>query len=182
MAARRSGAAGSVAGARALPAVLCLLGVLGPSSAVSAGRFPVFGPEVLRSKAGSTILAARPGPGYVLHVEAADPGAVPRFNVWLNGTAVVRWDELVETALPLERPVTLAARNSLKVEVLGEGGGAVRLSILGTDDQPPTISAVAAPRANAAGWQAAPVTIRFVCADDRSGVAVCPPPAAAGRE
>src|SRR6185295_813591 len=109
MAARRSGAAGSVAGARALPAVLCLLGVLGPSSAVSAGRFPVFGPEVLRSKAGSTILAARPGPGYVLHVEAADPGAVPRFNVWLNGTAVVRWDELVETALPLERPVTLAA-------------------------------------------------------------------------
>ena len=44
------------------------------------------------------------------------------------------------------------------------------------DTTPPTITAVATPRANANGWNKTNVTVRFVCADTGSGIATCPAP------
>lgn len=161
--------------------LLAGLWLLALPEAAAAGRFLVFGPETLRSDVSRTILAARPGTGYVLRVEGAEPGSRPRLVVRLNGVVVVRRDEM-PGQFPLERPVDLAARNLLEVRMPDYEGHAVRVSILGEDDRPPTITALAAPSANAAGWHSEPVTVRFVCADDRSGVDICPPPVRVDRE
>src|SRR4029450_481539 len=42
------------------------------------------------------------------------------------------------------------------------------------DKTVPTITAASTSTPNGAGWYRADVTIAFTCADDRSGVAVCP--------
>ena len=42
------------------------------------------------------------------------------------------------------------------------------------DKTPPTLQALASPPPNAAGWNKAPVTVKFTCGDATSGIATCP--------
>lgn len=48
--------------------------------------------------------------------------------------------------------------------------------VLNIDKTAPTISAIASPAANAAGWNATDVTVDYTCGDTLSGVANCPSP------
>ena len=74
-------------------------------------------------------------------------------------------------------------------QVFGEGTGQVatgstvdnagnsastQLGGIDVDKTAPTISGTATTAPNAEGWYSAPVTVRFTCADDRSGVVACP--------
>jgi len=54
--------------------------------------------------------------------------------------------------------------------------------VLNIDKTAPTISAIASPVANAAGWNATDVTVDYTCGDTLSGVASCPPAAIQGTE
>jgi hypothetical protein len=78
----------------------------------------------------------------------------------------------------LSRRVAIqAGRNVLEVEIRGKHGTSFTLEITAdnvADTTPPTITAVAAPPANANGWNNTTVNVSFTCADSGSGIATCP--------
>lgn len=55
------------------------------------------------------------------------------------------------------------------------GNCATGTATVSLDRTAPSVTASAAPSANAAGWNRTPVTVSFTCSDLLSGVAVCPP-------
>ena len=77
----------------------------------------------------------------------------------------------------VDKPVTLLASNQINVQVRGAPGGTLAVDIIGVDNDPPVITAVASPAANGASWNNSPVTVAFACSDATSGVAICPAPA-----
>jgi Glucodextranase, domain B/Carboxypeptidase regulatory-like domain len=147
---------------------------------------------------GGAITFAAPAGGapYVLHI---DNGGATGTQYQLVGNAVIRLNgkqvlgrEAFEgRPRTIDQPVTLQASNRLEVQIDGgegddrgdaaAGGGhpekpnGFRLMVLGTDSQPPSITAVITPPPNAAGWNKTNVTVSYQCADAVSGIAFCPP-------
>src|SRR5258708_8717810 len=89
----------------------------------------------------------------------------------LNGTTVVN-----QTDPNVSQAVTLALSNKITVTVRGGVGSSVTVTIVGVDNDLPTITATATPAANAAGWQHNDVTGKFKCSDATSGIASCSAP------
>ena len=84
---------------------------------------------------------------------------------------------LAQAPLPLDKAVQLqTGTNTISVEVRGKPGGQLTATIIGTDNDLPTIGATAFSAANAAAWNSTAVTVSFACADATSGVASCSPP------
>lgn len=163
-------------------------GVLsGSASSAIAGTFSVTAPQLFVRGTGAPqtattqFTAAYPGTAYTLQVfngglENDTYELVSSSQVKLNGVTVISPNELNQTTPYLEKPLALAASNSIAVEVRGKPGGAIVINIVGTDNELPTITAQSSPQANAAGWNSTAVLISFHCADGQSGIASCTSP------
>jgi hypothetical protein len=153
----------------------------------SAGTYTVFGPNSYARTTSSpdtvtaTFAVNNPAGTYTLRLLDGDSEQqltrVSSATVIINGTTVISPNDFNGTTPnTIERAVTLAAANTMKVEVRGSPGSGFTLLILGVDADLPTITATVSPAANAAGWHRTPVTVTFHCSDATSGVSECPAP------
>jgi hypothetical protein len=165
--------------------IVLLLALLG--TPCFAGTFTAFGPQVYVRGTGSpvtvtnTFTVLNPNTQYTLRVHNgglvdAPTDLVSSTVVTVNGTVIVAPNDLNQNVVEVDRPVTLLATNQIDVQVRGAPGGSLAIDILGIDNDPPVITAVASPAANGASWNNSPVTVAFACSDATSGVAICPPP------
>lgn len=143
-----------------------------------AATFDAFGPRVYSRGTGepvtvpATFTVRNPGASYSLVIES---NSVSSAVVTLNGVTVFGPNDFNPHVLTLSKVVTLAAQNTLTVELRGQPNEGFLLRVRGVDNDLPTITATAAPPPNAAGWNNGDVTVSFVCADATSGIAHCPP-------
>lgn len=89
------------------------------------------------------------------------------------------------TAVPLQgntftsAGITLgtAATQAIHIVATDAAGNSTPVTLnVNIDRTPPTITGVNTPSPNGNGWNNTPVTVTFTCADDGSGVAICPAP------
>jgi hypothetical protein len=78
--------------------------------------------------------------------------------------------------ITVDKPVVLQLSNVIKVQVPGKPGSSVTVTIIGVDNDPPAIAAVASPAPNSFNWNNTNVLVTFTCSDSISGVASCPAP------
>jgi hypothetical protein len=110
---------------------------------------------------------------YFLRVENSDG---TRARIRLNGAVIVAPADFTAEQQVIERPVAVEPHNVLSVRTLGDPKGTLTVSVLGLDEDSPGIETIVTPAPNAAGWHDRDVTVRFVCADEISGIARCSPP------
>jgi hypothetical protein len=145
-----------------------------------AGNFTVFGPQTYPRSTGEpipfsgTFSVLNPSTQYFLQVQVA---GVASAVISVNGVTVVFTSDFDMNETFVERPVVLQASNVLSGEVRGKPDGTITVTIIGIDNDPPTITATASPPANASGWNNADVTVTFTADDAISGVASITPPA-----
>lgn len=162
---------------------LCLLA----SAPAAAGTFTAFGPETYRRDTGAPVTIVKsfsvlnPNTSYVLRVhnggmEDGDFEKVSSSTITMNGTEVLGPNDLNQNVTIVEKPVTLRSANEIAVQVRGKPGGAIAVEVIGTDNDPPTITARADPPANGNGWNNTNVTVTFTCSDATSGIASCTAP------
>jgi chitodextrinase len=116
---------------------------------------PVFGPQKYVRTTGApdeftadfTIPADLQGP-FVLRIVNGEPGArhrVTAATVYLNGRLILKPSEFSQKRASIERTVTLAATNHLKVTIAGKPDTFITLSVLGTKkpvrNKPPVVGA-----------------------------------------
>lgn len=152
-----------------------------------AGTFSAFGPKVYVRQTGAPVTVTdsftvlNPNTQYTLHLvngglqdDTAD--FVSSATVKVNGVLVIAPQDLNQNTTTVDRPVQLQANNTIAVELHGRPGGQVSIQFLGVDNDPPTITVLASPAANAAAWNNTNVNVTFTCADITSGVASCTAP------
>ena len=150
-----------------------------------AATFPVFGPELLQRTSGTPnrfefrFDVPNTALPYTLHIYNGGLSddtyeKVSSSVISLNGTQIVGPQEFNQNISTVEKSITPGSSNLLIIELRGKPGGAVAVLINGIDNLPPTVSALALPPANAAGWNQQPVTVTFTCHDNESGIATCP--------
>ncbi|HSB76339.1 MAG TPA: Ig-like domain-containing protein [Terriglobales bacterium] len=155
-------------------------------------RRAIYRPVVLQS---SNVVSVelRSDPGGTISVEILglddDPPSItasvspqPNAAGWNHTPVTVTFtcaDAFMDVTCPA--PVTLdtAGANQIVSGTASDSAGitATTSVTLNLDLTPPSISAVAAPAPNQAGWNNTPVTVSFSCGDSLSGIAVCPAPA-----
>jgi len=166
--------------------MVLLLALLG--TPCFAGTFTAFGPQVYVRATGdpvtvtNTFIVLNPNTQYTLrlHNGGLVDSATDRVSsttVTVNGVIIVAPNDLNQNVAEVDKPITLLASNQIDVQVRGAPGGTLSIDILGIDNDPPVITALASPAANAAGWNKTTVTVTFTCSDATSGIASCPPPA-----
>src|SRR5690349_10351491 len=158
-----------------------------------AGTFTAFGPQVYVRATGTpvtvtnTFTVLNPNTQYTLRVHNgglvdSSTDRVSSTTVTVNGVIIVAPNDLNQNVGEVDKPITLLASNQIDVQVRGAPGGTLSIDILGIDNDPPVITAVASPAANGASWNNSAVTVAFACSDATSGVAVCPAPTTVGTE
>jgi hypothetical protein len=166
--------------------IVLLLALLG--TPCFAGTFTAFGPQTYVRVTGdpvtvtNTFTVLNPNTQYTLRVHNgglvdAPTDLVSSTVITVNGIVVVAPNDLNQNVAEVDKPVTLLASNQINVQVRGAPGGTLAVDIIGVDNDPPVITAVASPAANGASWNNSPVTVAFACSDATSGVAICPAPA-----
>jgi hypothetical protein len=158
-----------------------------------AGTFSAFGPKVYTRQTGAPVTVTdsftvlNPNTQYTLHLvngglqdDTAD--FVSSATVTVNGVLVIAPQDLNQHTTTIDRPVQLQANNSIAVELHGKPGGQLAIQFVGVDNDPPTISALASPAANAASWNNSNVNVSFTCADAISGVTSCSAPVVVAAE
>jgi RHS repeat-associated protein len=183
--------------------IFCLAMVCAPSSL--ANTFTVFGPKTYVRGTGEPITITdsfsvlNPNTVYTLRVTNSRTGTkededgdrsdqrdrdegVSRAVITVNGVRVVDLDDLKDIVSVLNVPLKPLISNRIGVEVEGREGGTITIQIIGVDNVPPTITAIATPPPNAGGWNNTNVTVSFTCSDATSGLATCPPPQAVTAE
>lgn len=149
------------------------------SIAAFGGPFTAFGPNTYtrQTDAPVTISASfsilNPKTQYTLHVQNS---GVSSAVLSVNGVQILSPDDFARTPATIDRPVSLQLTNRVDVELRGEPGTSLQLSIIGVDNDPPVISASASPAADSFGWNNSNVVVTFTCSDQTSGVAFCPAP------
>jgi glucodextranase-like protein len=158
------------------------------STACFAGTWAAYGPQVYTRGTGAPVTVSNrfsilnPNTQYTLRVHNgglvdAPTDFVSSTTIVVNGVTVVAPNDLNQNIAEVDKPVTLlAGTNQIDVQVRGAPGGSIAVDIIGVDNDPPVITAVATPAANAAGWNNSPVTVVFACSDATSGIATCPSP------
>lgn len=96
--------------------------------------------------------------------------------VTVNGRQIASPADFNQNVRLIERALIPATENSLAVELRSAPKTGLTLRVVGVDTQPPTITAAAAPSANALGWNNTDVTVSFSCGDSISGIENCPSP------
>ena len=166
-----------------IPSLLILLSV--PSWAAT---WNAFGPKSYVRPTGSPVTVTdtfsirNPSTTYTLHVQ--NGGLQDDVNdfvsstvITVNGVVVVAPNDLNQQTAALDKAVQLqAGSNTIAVEVRGKPGGQLAISIVGTDNDLPTIQAAISPAPNAASWNNTAATVTFVCGDATSGIASCSAP------
>jgi subtilisin family serine protease len=128
-------------------AALALL-TLSFSSAVSAGTFTVFGPQIYERGRGepdiqlSTFSVVSPDAPYYIELENGPDGAtrVASAVITINGVEVITPDDLSQQVGQVNKPVLLGETNEIAVEVRGTPLGTVSVKVFGIDTVPPTIT------------------------------------------
>src|SRR5437016_9253106 len=147
------------------------------TTAPDAGTVTVFGPQTLTRTTGApnifdfTFSVYNPSLPYTLRI---DNDGIASAVITLNGADVVGPSDFTRDVKLIQRNVSVRASNVLHVELRSQPGSQLTIRVLGTDNDPPTITATTMPRANAAGWNRTDVQVTFTCADIGSGVAICP--------
>ncbi len=158
-----------------------------------AGTFTAFGPQTYVRGTGApvtvtnTFTVLNPNTQYTLRVHNgglvdAPTDFVSSTVITVNGTVIVAPNDLNQNVTEVDKPVTLLVSNQIDVQVRGAPGGRIAIDVIGIDNDPPVITAVASPAANAARWNNSAVTVAFACSDATSGVAICPAPVTVGTE
>jgi len=76
----------------------------------------------------------------------------------------------------IDKTIHPTSSNTLEIRLRGKPGASITVSIIGVDNDPPSIVETIAPPANNSGWNNTSVEIMFGCADATSGIASCPNP------
>jgi RHS repeat-associated protein len=150
-----------------------------------AGTFNTFGPQSYTRTAGAPVSVSNtfsilnPSTQYTLRVDNggltdSDVDRVSSTVITLNGVQIIGTSNFNQNVAFVEVPVTLQLSNQITVQVRGAPGGTLVVRIFGVDNDPPVITAAAAPIPNPAGWNNSDVTVTFACSDALSGVGVCP--------
>jgi hypothetical protein len=153
-----------------------------------AGTWNPFGPKNYVRGSGAPVTVTdtfsirNPNTQYTLHLQ--NGGLQDDVNefvsntvITVNGVTVVAAGEFTQATATLDRAVQLqAGTNTIAVQVRGKVGGQLAATIIGVDNDLPTIHATASPAANAASWNNTAVTVSFQCDDATSGVASCSSP------
>src|SRR5688500_8393510 len=148
------------------------------SSDLGAGTVTIFGPQILTRTTGPpnvfdfTFAAKNPSLPYTLRI---DNDGVASAVITVNGAVVLDPSEFNPGITLIQRAIPLRLSNTLRVELRSQPGSRLTIRILGTDDEPPTITATATPAANAAGWNRTDVQVQFACSDAETGIATCAP-------
>jgi hypothetical protein len=108
---------------------------------------------------------------YTMHI---DNDGVASAVISVNGAQVFGPSDFNPSVTALDRSVTLAASNTVSVELRSKPGTSLAISVLGVDNDPPSVTEFASPSANAFGWNNTDVGISFLCSDATSGIAICP--------
>jgi len=166
--------------------------IMACTSVSFAGTFVAFGPENFVRATGKplpvtthfTIL--NPNTAFTLRLDNGGLhgtlGRVSSAVITLNGVEVARPSDFNQKVARIEKPVKLALRNDLVVELRGQPGGGITVQVIGVDNDLPAITATVEPPPNAAGWHNADVTVRFACSDSTSGIATCTAPVTVATE
>lgn len=96
--------------------------------------------------------------------------------VTVNGQQVASPSDFNQNVRLIERTFTPALANSLTAELRSAPKSGFTIRVVGVDNQPPTISAAAAPSQNQYGWNKTNVSVSFNCADSISGIETCSSP------
>lgn len=153
------------------------------SVAVFAAGTTVFGPRTYTRGAGKPVAAKATftvnGPTGLYTLRVVNHG-VTSAVITLNGRKIFEPGDFTRNEPLLEERVTPRdGVNEIIVELRSRPGSSLTVEVTGdsaTDTTPPTITAVATPAPNAAGWNKSDVTVTFTCADTGSGIATCPAP------
>ncbi len=141
--------------------MVLLLALLG--TPCFAGTFSAFGPQVYVRASGdpvtvtNTFTVLNPNTQYTLRLHNgglvdSSTDRVSSTTVTVNGVIIVAPNDLSQNVGEVDKPVTLLASNKIDVQVRGAPGGTLSIDILGIDNDPPVITAVASPAANGAAW------------------------------
>jgi hypothetical protein len=76
----------------------------------------------------------------------------------------------------LQKRVTLHSINYMTVKVYSPWNGVMRVSIVGVDNDLPSITASIQPSPNGAGWNKSLTVVGFTCTDPTSGIDACTSP------
>ena len=96
--------------------------------------------------------------------------------VSLNGAQVFGPSDFDPNVTAMDRAVTLASNNAITVELRSKPGTSLTVTVIGVDNDPPSLAEFATPPPNAFGWNNRNVNVKFECSDFISGVAFCPAP------
>ncbi|HET6842573.1 MAG TPA: Ig-like domain-containing protein [Candidatus Angelobacter sp.] len=108
---------------------------------------------------------------YTMHIDNA---GVTSAVISINGREVFGPSDFNPSVATLDRSITLAASNTVSVELRSKPGTSLAISVIGVDNDPPSIAEFASPTPNAFGWNNTDVGVSFLCSDATSGIAICP--------
>lgn len=121
-----------------------------------------FGPSTYTRDTGKpqTVAASfsvlNPNTQFTLHV---DDSGVSSAVISLNGTQVFGPSDFNPNVATLDRAVTLAATNMVQVELRGKPGSSLAVTVIGVDNDPPSITENKAPAPNSFGWNNSNVNV-----------------------
>lgn len=159
-----------------------------------AGTWNPYGPVTYTRGTGTAVTVTNtfsiqnPNTQYTLHLQNGGlqddtTDFVSSTIITVNGVVIVGQNDLNQTTSTLDRAVQLqAGSNTIAVELHGKPGGQLAVTIIGVDNDLPTIRATASPAANAASWNNTPVTVSYTCSDGTSGIASCAAPVTVSTE
>src|SRR3989441_997212 len=169
----------------ALKSLIACLPIALVAAPVSAGTFTVFGPHSYQRGTGRPVTeraafsVLNPSIPYLLRIHV---DGVASAVISLNGTIIVDPSQFNERATLVETTIALALVNELALQLGAGPDGRIAGEIIGTDNDPPLITAAATPTANSNGWNNRDVVVSFTCSDTTSGIATCPLPVSVARE
>ncbi|HEV2987429.1 MAG TPA: hypothetical protein VG759_03235 [Candidatus Angelobacter sp.] len=120
-----------------------------------------------------------PNTHYTLHI---DNHGVSSAVISVNGTQIFGPSDFDPHVAALDRAVTLTSKNKVTVELRGKPEASLAITVIGVDNDPPSILELVTPPPNGFGWNNTNVGVSFICSDATSGIAVCPAPLVLNKE
>src|SRR5947209_4009345 len=144
-----------------------------------------FGPTVYTRVTGklqtvsNTFSVLNPDTHYTLHI---DNHGVSSAVISVNGTQIFGPNDFDPHVAVLDRAVTLTSKNTVTVELRGKPEASLAITVIGVDNDPPSILELVAPPPNGFGWNNTNVGVSLICSDATSGIALCPVPFVLNKE